>query len=274
MPDHLLTPSKITAWLDCPHYLTLHNQVDDGLLPRPSSAFGSFARLLVSKGEDHEKACLAHYRAKGKPVLEVPRCHAGESFADWVARSGNPFGESWDVVYQMPFIHDGIRGIADFVVRVEDPSSGAISYEPVDAKLARSDAKPGHVLPLCFYADAIDALTGIRPEHMHVWLGSGAPGSAFSGRATGTSGLTNAEYHRRTATWRRRSPHSSTGFGLRDGIGSCRSYRNRRCPPRRLARCDDAVLDLSGRSSRTAAPGGRTLQYPGKRRGRQSWMCQ
>lgn len=173
MLERLLTPSKIAAWLDCPHYLTLHNQVDEGLLPRPSSSFGSFAQLLVSKGEDHERACLAHYCAEGKSVLEVLPRKTDESFEDWVARSGNPFSESWDVVYQMPFIHNGIRGIADFVVRVEDPSSGAISYEPVDAKLARSDAKPGHVLQLCFYADAIESLTGTRPEHMHVWLGSG-----------------------------------------------------------------------------------------------------
>ena len=32
-----------------------------------------------------------------------------------------------------------------------------MSYEPVDAKLARSEAKVGHVLQLCFYAEAIAA---------------------------------------------------------------------------------------------------------------------
>ena len=86
---------------------------------------------------------------------------------------GNPFDAGWDVIYQMPFVHDGMRGIADFVVRVEDPETGAVSYEPVDAKLARVEAKPGHVLQLCFYADAIEALTGVRPRRMHLWLGSG-----------------------------------------------------------------------------------------------------
>lgn len=173
MPERLLTPSKITAWLDCPHYLTLQNQVDEGLLQRPRASFGSFAELLVSKGKAHEEGCLAHYRAEHKFVLDVPDSLPDESFEDWVARSGNPFAESWDVVYQIPLIHNGIRGIADFVVRVKDPVTGTISYEPIDAKLARADAKPGHVLQLCFYADAIESLTGIRPEHMHVWLGSG-----------------------------------------------------------------------------------------------------
>ncbi|UHJ57098.1 TM0106 family RecB-like putative nuclease [Mycolicibacterium fortuitum] len=173
MREHLLTPSKITAWLDCPHYLTLRHQVDEGLLSQPTSTFGSFAQLLLSKGEAHELECLAHYQGAGKSVLDVPGRRKGESFAEWVARAGNPFAEGWDVVYQMPFIHDGVRGIADFVVRVQDRVTGAVSYEPVDAKLARSDTKPGHVLQLCFYADAIEALTGVRPEHMYVWLGSG-----------------------------------------------------------------------------------------------------
>ena len=31
----------------------------------------------------------------------------------------------------------------------------ACIWEPVDAKLARAEAKPGHVLQLCFYADAL-----------------------------------------------------------------------------------------------------------------------
>ncbi len=73
----------------------------------------------------------------------------------------------------MPFAHDGVRGVADFVLRVIDEETGQVSYEPVDAKLARSEAKPGHVLQLCFYAEAIEALTGTLPAQMHLWLGSG-----------------------------------------------------------------------------------------------------
>jgi predicted RecB family nuclease len=57
-------------------------------------------------------------------------------------------------------------------VRVDEP--GYAIYEPVDAKLTRSKAKPGHVLQLCFYAEAIAALTGAAPRRMHVWLGSGS----------------------------------------------------------------------------------------------------
>ena len=75
------------------------------------------------------------------------------------------------MIYQMPFIHGGVRAVADFLERVDLPD-GRIGNEPVDAKLTRVDAKPGHVLQLCFYADAINTLTGIDPEHMHILLGN------------------------------------------------------------------------------------------------------
>lgn len=173
MTDQLLTPSKITAWLDCAHYLELRNRVDTGTLPKPDLHFGSFAQLLADKGLVHEQECLQHYRDEGKTIHEVPGRHEGEPFADWVVRIGHPCAAGHDVIYQMPFVHNGIRGIADFMVRFVDPKTGAVSYEPVDAKLARVEAKPGHVLQLCFYADAVEALTGVRPRRMHLWLGSG-----------------------------------------------------------------------------------------------------
>ena len=54
MSARLLTPSKITAWLDCAHYLTLRHLVDDGKLVHSFSTFGSMAQLLADKGMEHE----------------------------------------------------------------------------------------------------------------------------------------------------------------------------------------------------------------------------
>ena len=172
--ERLLTPSKITAWLDCAHFLTLRHQLEDGSLSFEKESFGAFARLLLDKGLKHESDCLGVYRRQGLDVFEVPAQNrkGGESFAGWVERVGSPFDQGHDVIYQMPFIHDGMRGIADFLIRVED-DGGRASYEPVDAKLARTAAKPGHVLQLCFYADALKAMTGVAPESLHLWLGSG-----------------------------------------------------------------------------------------------------
>lgn len=172
-PGRLLTPSKITAWLDCAHYLSLKHQVEEGSLTVDTSPLGAMARLLIDKGETHERDCLAEYRRQGLRVLEIPARQRSESFSDWVLRVGDPFDDGYDVIFQMPFIHGGIRGISDFLIRVEDPVTGAIGYEPVDAKLARTAAKPGHLLQLCFYAEALHEATGQQCENIHIWLGSG-----------------------------------------------------------------------------------------------------
>ena len=98
MPQRLMTPSKVTAWLECPHYLTLRSQVDSGQLNDPKPVFGSFARLVADKGLAHERDCLEDYRRQGMSILEVPQRREGERFSDWVARVGNPLDMDYDVV--------------------------------------------------------------------------------------------------------------------------------------------------------------------------------
>lgn len=174
MSQHVITPTKVTAWLACPHYLTLEKKVHAGTLKRPSGNRGAYADLLREKGEAHETACLSRLLGQGKRVEKVDQRDDGETFAAWVSRVGDPFErDDWDYLYQMPFIHDGMRGIADFIERIEEPGTGVVRFEPVDAKLARAEAKPGHILQLCFYADAIETMTGSAPEEMQIWLGSG-----------------------------------------------------------------------------------------------------
>ena len=175
MAERLLTPSKITAWLDCAHFLTLKHEVEAGTRTVERSPFGEMAQMLLDKGLEHERAVLDRYRAEGLSVFEVPEQDkaAGESFQQWVDRVGDVLAEGHDIVFQMPFVHDGIRGIADFLRRVDDADGDTFTYEPIDAKLARNEAKPGHVLQLCFYAEAIEASTGRMPEWMRIELGSG-----------------------------------------------------------------------------------------------------
>ncbi len=173
MTDRLLTPSKITAWLDCAHYLTLKHEVEVGTRPRPDQPFGSFAQLLLDKGLEHEANVLAGYEAAGQSILTVDDKPRDESFAAWAERVLPELEADVDLLFQMPFVHDAVRGVADFLERHVDPETGETRWEPVDAKLARSQAKPGHVLQLCFYAEALTALTGSPPRDLKVSLGSG-----------------------------------------------------------------------------------------------------
>ena len=173
MVERLITPSKITAWLECAHFLSLRNRLDAGELTLEQRPLGTLADLLIEKGAAHERDCLMEFENEGRSVYQVPGRNPDETFLEWVERIGDPTTSSFDVIYQMPFVHDGIRGIADFLVRVSDPVDGFCRYEPIDAKLTRVEGKPGHVLQLCFYADALEALTGAAPRDMHLWLGSG-----------------------------------------------------------------------------------------------------
>lgn len=173
MVERLITPSKITAWLECSHFLSLRNRADAGTLIVQPRALGSLADLLIEKGALHERTCLQDLEDRGRSVYQVPGRNPDETFVRWVARIGNPLEDGHDVIYQMPLVHEGIRGIADFLIRVDGDAEGYCAYEPVDAKLTRVEGKPGHVLQLCFYADALEALTGRVPRDMHLWLGSG-----------------------------------------------------------------------------------------------------
>jgi predicted RecB family nuclease len=172
VPEQLLTPSKITAWIECSHSLSLATALEAGQLVLAPTGLGSLAEVLVAKGGEHERNCLVDLENDGREVYHVPGRNVGESFDAWVARVRGVLDEDHDVLYQMPFIHDGIRGIADFVWRVPG-EDGLATYEPVDAKLTRLEGKPGHVLQLCFYVDALEAATGRRARNMHLWLGSG-----------------------------------------------------------------------------------------------------
>jgi predicted RecB family nuclease len=172
--DRLLSPSKISAWLDCEHYLTVRRAADRGDIAPTNEGMGSFARLLLDKGLRHEHDYLRTLRADGLHVFEVEQRSPDESFRQWVDRTSGVLAEGHDVVYQLPMIHGTLRGVADFLIRVDTPSNlGSFSYEPVDAKLTRAGSKPGHVLQLCFYADALETSQGRRPAYAHVYLGSG-----------------------------------------------------------------------------------------------------
>tara|TARA_B100000029_G_C17556518_1_gene951858 strand:- start:120 stop:2126 length:2007 start_codon:yes stop_codon:yes gene_type:complete len=187
-----LSPSKITAWLECEHYLTLKNRQnrrpkadepvseqredsaqDDNTETTSPAPPKNFSEMLIEKGNFHERECLKRYKEEyGDSVLEVSDKEEGESFKAWVERVGNPLeNNNYQVIFQMPFIHDGIHGVADFLEKKD--YEGKIVYEPVDSKLTRTGAKQGHLLQLLFYAEAIEAICGERPREVHVLLGSG-----------------------------------------------------------------------------------------------------
>ena len=159
------SPSDLTAFLACSHLTSLETAVARGTLARPD-ADDPQAELIRRKGDEHERAYLAELRARGLRIAEI---ELGDEL-DWeraAAETAEALAAGVDVVYQGVFVHEGWRGIADFLERQPDGS-----YEAADTKLART-SKPAHILQLCFYTEQLARVTGREPAFMHVLLGSG-----------------------------------------------------------------------------------------------------
>jgi len=167
----VLSPSDLNDYVECPHLTTLALEVARGARRRPHVP-NDHGDLLRRKGEEHEAAYLAALRAQGRQVVDV--IGADRWDFDGAARATvDAMRSGAEIIYQATFVQGDWRGRADFLERVERPTSlGAWGYEALDAKLARAE-KPTYVLQLCFYSEAIGAIQDDTPSAMHVLLGIG-----------------------------------------------------------------------------------------------------
>lgn len=170
----VLSPSDLVNYVACRRLTELSLEVLDGRLERPTETDPELA-VVTRRGLDHEDRYLEELEASGLDVIRIP---SDGTLGDRVALSLEAMARGADVVYQAAFFDERGEGpawvgFADFLRRVEIPSSlGAFSYEPEDAKLARR-VKPGAAIQLCAYAEQIERLQNHAPEYVHVKLGSG-----------------------------------------------------------------------------------------------------
>jgi uncharacterized protein len=166
-----LSPSDVTGFLACEHATALELRVARGELGVPAES-NEEANLIFRKGLEHEGAYLARLRDEGMAIAEIS-LEPDHEWARAAAETAEAMRAGVDVVYQGVLIDGGWRGIADFLMRVEEPSElGSWGYEALDTKLARS-AKPAYILQLCFYDEQVGRIQGRAPERIHVLLGSG-----------------------------------------------------------------------------------------------------
>ena len=163
-----LSPSDVTAFLACEHLTTLSLAHARGDVGRPVVE-DEQRELIFRKGLEHERAYLESLRDRGDSIVEIEF-----DDRDWEAaqaRTVAAMESGVDVVFQAVFVHDGWRGVADFLLRQPDGS-----YEALDTKLARS-AKPAYILQLLFYNEQLARIQGREPERIHVLLGNGEQAS-------------------------------------------------------------------------------------------------
>jgi len=82
--------------------------------PRP---LGSLADLLIEKGAQHERNCLQELEDDGEASTRC-RTKSDETFLRWSNGSATDAGRSRRHLPDA-LVHEGIRGIADFLIRKE-----------------------------------------------------------------------------------------------------------------------------------------------------------
>lgn len=132
---------------------------------------GGGSSLIAQFGDEHELRCLEQLKAAGLSVIEIETGFAEGDLERAAAATIDAMRRGVDVIFQATFIDAPWIGHADFLVRVATPSAlGDWSYEPVDAKLARS-AKVRALLQLGEYAAQIATVQETSPQRVHLWLG-------------------------------------------------------------------------------------------------------
>jgi predicted RecB family nuclease len=163
------SPSDLNHFVECEHLTTLDLLAVDG--HGVAKEKDPQAEIIRAKGLEHEVAWLERLRAKGRQVVTI-----ADGDADWArdaARTASAMRDGAEVIYQGVFVDAPWRGIADFLIRVDEPSGlGGWHYEAWDTKLARHP-KPYFILQLCWYTEQLTRLQGVSPAQMRVVLGSG-----------------------------------------------------------------------------------------------------
>jgi predicted RecB family nuclease len=148
----MFSATDIADFLACQHTATLAHAESRNEIKRPF-VDDPTVELLRKLGLEHEQQYLhqlidLEHRTVTQVDLDAPWEQA-------VSQTVEVLRQGADAVYQATLLNGPWRGRADFLIRVETPSSlGSWSYEVVDTKLARS-TKSGAIVQLCFYSDLL-----------------------------------------------------------------------------------------------------------------------
>jgi predicted RecB family nuclease len=131
--------------------------------------------MVIDKGNQHEGDYITQLRDDGHLVEDIKPFKEGRTREEAIALTREAMQRGDKYIYQAALDLPGWYGIADFLEWKELPAGetsnlGNYIYEPIDAKLARSEAKPHHALQLSIYARALEAIQGRPPEFIYIQL--------------------------------------------------------------------------------------------------------
>lgn len=159
-----LSATDLAGHLAC-HHLTASNisAARGEIEPPPWS--NPILAAIRERGLEHEAKYLEQLRGQDVELHDVSGVGDREN---GVARTEQAMRAGAPAIVQATLASDGWLGIADVLLRVDEPSDlGAWSYEVVDTKLAR-ETSGGTILQLCLYSELVREIQGTLPRQMHV----------------------------------------------------------------------------------------------------------
>ena len=129
-------------------------------------------KRLMLEGDDHEKMLMEKFRKEGKSIVDIGNLNLSKE--DKFIKTIEFMKEGIDIISQGALKNKTIRGNADFLYRVEQPSNlGDWSYEPIECKLS-SKSKTTFLIQACCYCDLLENILGRKPKLFHLYLGGGS----------------------------------------------------------------------------------------------------
>lgn len=170
-PELLFSPSDLTRFVDAPFASWMARYQlevpDSGLAKDPPDPLLGY---LAGKGLEHESAFLGELRTHFTDVVSIDN---RLSDTEKLEATRAAMREGAHVIFQACLEKLPFRGYADFLIRIETPSSlGDYAYVAWDTKLAK-EMKPYFVLQLCCYSEMLEAMQGYLPDTATVVLGTG-----------------------------------------------------------------------------------------------------
>lgn len=169
--QRLFSASDLVGYAACAHLTQLELAAVRGEVERPERS-DPLLDLLSRRGLEHEAEVLERFDDDSVVTIDAEtRTVVGLEAAADATIEAMRAGAA--LIYQATFLHGGWVGHADFLERVDTPSTlGEWSYEVSDAKLARS-VKASAILQLCDYSAHVTRIQGRDPQHIHVDTGDG-----------------------------------------------------------------------------------------------------
>jgi uncharacterized protein len=165
----IYSASDIVNFSECEHITTLDMIDLDTPLPRTEET--DEMALISAKGHSHESAYSAKLKHKAGSFVDI--ASSSDDIEVRAEETVKAMNKGVEIVYQAT-LYDGKQvGHADFLRRIDAPSSlGDFSYEVIDAKLSKR-ARAKFIIQLCFYSEMIAGLQGKEPTMMRLVLGDG-----------------------------------------------------------------------------------------------------